>query len=87
MKYRMIVCATVLMLYAAPALANECEIEIAEVEAAILDAIDIAPEVLDVVTALLERAIQECDLGDPLEGGVRSGLSMLAEAKGFLEID
>ena len=83
MKYRLIACAAVLMLLPAPAWAD-CASEIAEVEAEMLLAFDIDPEVLEEVSFLLDLAILDCIDADPLAEGRTPALSLLAEARALL---
>ena len=87
MKYKIVACAAMLMLSAAPAWAGDCEAEIAEVEEAIRNAIDIEPEVLEAASQLLVYAITECVDDDPLAQTGSPGFAYLAAARSLLRID
>lgn len=87
MKAWIVACAAVLMLYAAPAWAGQCDVEIAEVEEAIRTTTDIEPEVLDAASELLVYAILECVDDDPLAETATPGFAYLAAARSLLGIN
>ena len=87
MKAWIVACAAVLMLYAAPVWAGQCDVEIAEVEEAIRNATDIEPEVLDAASQLLVYAILECRDDDPSAETETPGLAYVAAARSLLGIN
>ncbi len=87
MKTWIAACAAMLLLFAAPAWAGDCESEIAEVEAAIQYAFDIDPSHLQLAKDLLERAILECVDDDPMAETGTPGFALLAAARDLLEIN
>ncbi len=87
MKDWIVACAAMLMLYAAPAWAGKCEVEIAGVEEAIRNATDIEPEVLDAASELLVYAILECRDDDPSAETETPGFAYIAAARSLLGIN